>query len=682
MAISVDWGTKIITVPQADLTFLGGTLYELETNAFRLTVLALQASEAGAPYPDIFSHNTTVLLAGIQYARIIEIINGYTVTFEDGQYAVNLVGSNNNIADVVNINQVSVRLNNSAGLIQTREIQYASYGDAITIDQLNGSSGTIYPAGTFQQPVDNLADALFIQNLRGLPKRLNVIGDLDAGAGDALTGWHIHGVTTENHFHLDAGSVFTDCEYGDAHLHGVTFGISRMHGMTLEDVTGLNGLIHSCTLTGTLTMAAAGTLALHESFSGLSGNTTPIIDCGGATVDINVRGYNGGIQLNNITSGNASVDMNSGHIVLDSTCTGGTIVVRGTGKLTNNSVGASVLAEGLSSQDININRIATEAIRDTHQGFGNVYVVDPTNGLDTNDGRTPGSALATFAQAHSLCVDGANDVIQFINPSSAGVVHSEDILITKANVHLRATSRDITFKGVASGGSVITVGSPNGSSGYNCSISGLLVDGDKDGSPTSDYGITVYGKFCALNFVWVKQSVLDCICFRGGDYHTISGGEIEKAGRHGVSTFDDNLVSGNPREISILGRTNIYLNAGNGVHIGTRAGSPALGTTTRIIRLLDNTNIHNNTGHGLHAEPEVQNLLIGTSIMIHHNNGGHMMPQTNILTTSYHDESAEQTEGIASEVWDTLIANHTDTTTFGGWMQSKLLTVAKYLALK
>ena len=49
--------------------------------------------------------------------RVVEIINGYTVTFEDGQYAVNLTGANSNISDVANVNQVSIRAANSAGLV-------------------------------------------------------------------------------------------------------------------------------------------------------------------------------------------------------------------------------------------------------------------------------------------------------------------------------------------------------------------------------------------------------------------------------------------------------------------------------------------------------------------------------------------------------------------------------------
>jgi len=41
------------------------------------------------------------------------------VTFEDGSYAVNLVGANSNISDITNLNSVSVRAANSAGLIDS-----------------------------------------------------------------------------------------------------------------------------------------------------------------------------------------------------------------------------------------------------------------------------------------------------------------------------------------------------------------------------------------------------------------------------------------------------------------------------------------------------------------------------------------------------------------------------------
>jgi hypothetical protein len=123
MAITVDYQTKVISVPQADLTHVSGTLYELDTDAFRLTLADLQDDEEGMPFPTMFQHNTEVTVAGTTYARTIEIINGYSIEFEDGQYTVKLVGSNNNIFDVQNgilvQNQVQVIPTNSAGLITT-----------------------------------------------------------------------------------------------------------------------------------------------------------------------------------------------------------------------------------------------------------------------------------------------------------------------------------------------------------------------------------------------------------------------------------------------------------------------------------------------------------------------------------------------------------------------------------
>jgi len=117
MAITVDWGMRVITVPQADLTPVAGSLYELNVDTFRLTLKDLEDDEEGMAFPVTHRHNTEVVLGGVTYARVVEFINGYTVTFEDGQYAVRLVGGNNNLADVMNLNQVSLRSANSAGLI-------------------------------------------------------------------------------------------------------------------------------------------------------------------------------------------------------------------------------------------------------------------------------------------------------------------------------------------------------------------------------------------------------------------------------------------------------------------------------------------------------------------------------------------------------------------------------------
>ena len=123
MAITVDYATKIINVPKTFLSLVSGTLYELDTEAFRQALMDIQDSEEGMWADTMFVHNTEVTVAGTTFARTIEIINGYSVVFEAGVYSVRLAGSNNNIFDVESgilvQNTVQVIDQNSAGLIVT-----------------------------------------------------------------------------------------------------------------------------------------------------------------------------------------------------------------------------------------------------------------------------------------------------------------------------------------------------------------------------------------------------------------------------------------------------------------------------------------------------------------------------------------------------------------------------------
>ena len=117
MAISINWATKVIFIPQDYLEPKGGGVYELDVNAFRLDLRDIEDNEDGIPFQYTHTHNTEVTFGGLTLSRVVQIIDPYTITFEDGQYAVNLVGANNNIADKTNVNQVSVRSSNSAGMV-------------------------------------------------------------------------------------------------------------------------------------------------------------------------------------------------------------------------------------------------------------------------------------------------------------------------------------------------------------------------------------------------------------------------------------------------------------------------------------------------------------------------------------------------------------------------------------
>jgi hypothetical protein len=150
VAITIDWATKIISVPQSDLILISGNKYYLDVDTFRLALKDLEDSEEGMAFPMTHNHNSVVVLSGVSYARVVEIINGYTVSFEDTgtPYSVRLQGANNNIFDVTNvIANVSVIVTNSAGLIET------GGGSSNPWSALLGANNT---AGTFGERVQKL----------------------------------------------------------------------------------------------------------------------------------------------------------------------------------------------------------------------------------------------------------------------------------------------------------------------------------------------------------------------------------------------------------------------------------------------------------------------------------------------------------------------------------------------
>lgn len=174
MAITIDWATKIISVPKADMALVQSLPFEireLNIDTFRLRLKDLEDDVEGMPYATTHNHNTAVSVGGVTLARVFELINGYTVTFEDGSYAVNLVGANSNIADSVNLNTVSVRAANSAGL--TDPNLAAAVWDAVIANYL--TAGTTGKA---------LSDAGSAGNPWGSP----ILGNTDAGTFGELVG--------------------------------------------------------------------------------------------------------------------------------------------------------------------------------------------------------------------------------------------------------------------------------------------------------------------------------------------------------------------------------------------------------------------------------------------------------------------------------------------------------------
>ena len=342
MAISINWATRVINVPKLDMTLVQSTpieVRELNLNTFRLVLKDLEDSEDGMSFPTTHNHVAPFNVGGVTLARVIEIINDYTVTFEDGTYVVNLIGANSNVIDRVNPNNVSVRSSNSAGLVQSNEIEHSSFQNKVTIDVINGSAGTIYPIGTPFSPVNNIEDAKLIATYRGF-KVIELLSDLTIITGQSIDelqfisrNWLV--IT------IDIGASCINTFFNKLSIYGEMSGVwNVMDDCWLYTITNFCGWLRNCSFVDVIlapySLASGGNSFFDNclpmqpgDISVLTMNTNTHVSFTNAFDLYRIQGMTVGSTL--------SIGLAEGMLTIDSSCVGGVIIVGGIGELVNNS---------------------------------------------------------------------------------------------------------------------------------------------------------------------------------------------------------------------------------------------------------------------------------------------------------------------------------------------------------
>lgn len=354
MAVSIDWGTKVINVPRADMQLVQmapNEIRQLDLNEFRLELKDLEDSTEGMAFERTNKHNTSVAIGGVVLARVIEIVNDYTVTFEDGMYAVTLLGANSNVGDRVNVNQVSIRSANSAGLTNSEVINSLAFTQSsVHVDLHHGRAGTGFPRGTQTDRVNNLNDAFIIAFERKLTAF--TIYDSIVLDRDMPEDWTIYGATIETEDIVDfngfdaSGSIFQDCS-----LIG-TMAIPTSHievkGGRMGPLTNFCGLVFDCILVDDIDLAP-GQCLFTNCKSAAPGTQTVNINCQHNDVTVFFRVFSGVIQFANLSHPDSfiSFDLASGKVTLLPSVdlsSGAAVNMRGEGVLINTATGKAMVS--------------------------------------------------------------------------------------------------------------------------------------------------------------------------------------------------------------------------------------------------------------------------------------------------------------------------------------------------
>ncbi len=348
MAYSVNWLTKLITIPQSDLLLLSPGIYQLDLGEFHKEIRRLEWEfNEGLLWEEILSYNPVVVLGGISYAPGIEVINGYTVEFQNGAYAVNLAGANSNVADVSVVNNVSIRPQNSAGLINLDALLSSAYQGQVVVDSVTGQDGTQTPIGMFKTPSKNMTHAIEIAIKQGV-RRFYFNRDMalneDLTGGYELVGGSPFFVVTAN-----PAADLTGCAMRNLTLQGEMDGLNTIRECSLLACTNISGFLEKVSFRDTISVN--NDTMIMESYSNRPGSLYPLINV--LAGNLIVRDLHGSMGVGMVTSGLHSIGIDGGgRCVIENTCTGGEIHVRGNPfqVIDNSGAGCTVVIETDSDQ--------------------------------------------------------------------------------------------------------------------------------------------------------------------------------------------------------------------------------------------------------------------------------------------------------------------------------------------
>lgn len=357
MAISVAWETGIISVPKADTALVGTDpitgreIRTFDTEQFHKDLRSELESQSGRPFPSTHSYDSETIIDGVNYAAKITMnLNYYSIEFEDGTYRVVLINTNNNIAGGTIINNVSIQPSNSAGLVGSEDIRSQSYLNAtVYMNMSNGVSGTGYPTGSPKQRSNNLPDSIIIANREGL-KTFNLTGFLNVGVSEDISSFKFEGGSGSSNVVVLNGSSTDMSEFSKLIVVGQFNGLSRktncILGTTgLGGVTGVEGRILDCIINHPdgIIQKSGGAGSLFDNCSFITPDYLQVtLDANGEGVGL--RDCTGNILLKNYTKNETNqFHIIGGVIEIDASCTGGTVVVDGTGEVIDNSGGTIII---------------------------------------------------------------------------------------------------------------------------------------------------------------------------------------------------------------------------------------------------------------------------------------------------------------------------------------------------
>lgn len=229
-----------------------------------------------------------------------------------------------------------------------RSIGIAQFAGVITVS-VNGVSGTAFPIGTQNNPVNNMADAVIIANNNG-------IDTFHFDANFTITGGTYSGLTFTGKGRRDpyltfAGTTLTGCQFNNIEITGTVINGSILDAnfCTFDNFSGARITCYECVFEGVIALGV-GESNFYSCVDGVPGIGIPDIQVGPCN-SLGIWNWNGGIRLSNISTVDTAITcmIAQGRLWVDETCVEGNIIVKGMADLRGTTGGTTIDQEGIVS---------------------------------------------------------------------------------------------------------------------------------------------------------------------------------------------------------------------------------------------------------------------------------------------------------------------------------------------
>ena len=434
------------------------------------------------------------------------------------------------------------------------DLVYSSFQGAVWVDVINGHDnvGTDnMPNGNSERPVNGIDLATQIARERGF-RTIKILESMVIDTN--VEGFMLEGISSVN----TVLNILDEAEcrktvFKAFSISGILDGDSEIKKCIVNGLEYFDGYLRDCTIDGMVTLSGAGH-AVMERCKTLDIGSPAIINGNSSEQNLVMPNWNGPLILRNITEDvNIGIGVDAGKIIIEPSCTGGTIATSGAGTMIDNSAETCyVVNDMVDGTDIlNIRRLI-EYLRPHHTSTGDMWFWDPYGGDDDWDGKAASRAFKTFAKAHTMAGHANHDTIMIIpgNPSGETVI-TEKVVVTKDYLFLRGPGRDVIFQ----------VNNDH-EDAIRTEAKGTEFSGFRIQHTTTDgHGIHSTGPFTMLENLWFENctngamfesshAIINNVKFYKpsgfgirfeGDVHAaeISGVSIGGAGSNGIEIFAD-----------------------------------------------------------------------------------------------------------------------------------------------